>query len=650
MPELTEGEPVEVSGSTGRRYTLERRGDVISCSCPAWRNQRAPAYRRSCKHLRAHLGENAEAARVGAGALRRPKWSTKNIVDEAPYRRARRRAALHDTLARAEAVEEHMLRVYGMPLPRHLAYAIGFWRGLTADERDEAWAYMGTGPCGVSEWYAEGGLAMRRIDALDERLHYRFRADPPEFVTVFGGNSDGSHWGLWYDDPHALPRELAHNWARDSAETGPSGPTLLHALREDLERAASEPEWRHARAILSWMHEVQPQEWDAYASAGIGAPPPRTHWAVGGMDPIVPGVDLPQDLIDGHQERYEAYRAGDPRVLESIARAREELAEGSPLRALFLGRELHWMDADPWRAECTELLVSAYEALGRGPLARIVEVHHAHRDLRSVGVYLSEGHLRPLAAAVYRDEAEAVEALLNAGPGRAELVDAFASVKSLAVARRLLAQDPSVIEEATVRALRGYAQRRAYDPENAARHGAPIIAHLLASGGARGEALIAALELGEPELSELLGAHVDLHHRDRFGATPLHVAAAVADLTLTTRCLDRGADPTLKDLEGRRPLDLAMDAWGRRISTAAAVIKALKAALKRASEPPEGAAEGLAEEDPLAVDARVSHAKFGLGTIREVAGDKLTVLFDEGGEKRLLRRFVSPWPRGDAGS
>lgn len=632
MPDLLEGTTVEVSGSTGRRYVLERRGDVISCTCPAWRNQRLPLERRSCKHLRAHLGESAEAARVGTPALRRPNWSTANIVAEAPYVRLRRRASLAGTLAQAEAVEEHMRVVYGMPLPRHLAYAIGFWEGLSEVEREEAWAYLGTGPCGVSEWYAADGLRLRRIDELDERLHYRFRADPPEFVSVFGGNSDGSHWGLWYDDPGALPREIAHNWARDSAETSSCGPTLLSALREALEQAAAEPDWTHARAILGWIHEVHAQEWDAYAEAQIEAPPVRTHAAIGGMDPIVPGVDLPHDLTVGHERRYEAYRAGDPEVLAWIERARQELAAGSPLRALFLGRELHWMDADPWRQACTELLVGAYEALGRDPLARITEVHHSRRDLRSVGVYLSAGHLRPLAAAAYRDELATVEELLAEEPGREAIIDAFAAVKSIPVATRLLEADPSVAEAATVQVITAYTREKAYDPEAAAERGFPLVSHLLTAGGARGEGLFAALSLGDSDLSTLLGAHVDVHAVDRFGASPLHMAAAFADPTLTVACLGRGADPDLRDSEGRRPLDLAMDAWSRRITTAAAVIKALKDAVQPRERP---------SADPFAIDSRVSHAKFGLGTIREAAGDKLTVVFDTAGEKRLLKRFVT---------
>ena len=49
-------------------YTLTRHGDVYSCTCPAWRNQGAPIDRRTCKHLRAYLGDDAETARIGVAA------------------------------------------------------------------------------------------------------------------------------------------------------------------------------------------------------------------------------------------------------------------------------------------------------------------------------------------------------------------------------------------------------------------------------------------------------------------------------------------------------------------------------------------------------------------------------------------------------
>jgi DNA ligase-1 len=71
MPELSEGESVEVTGSSGSKYVLKNVGGVYSCSCPAWRNQSLPIDRRTCKHLRAYRGEAAEQARLD-GSLALP--------------------------------------------------------------------------------------------------------------------------------------------------------------------------------------------------------------------------------------------------------------------------------------------------------------------------------------------------------------------------------------------------------------------------------------------------------------------------------------------------------------------------------------------------------------------------------------------------
>ena len=67
MPTLADGASVEVQGSSSS-YTLSRNGSVYMCSCPAWRNQGAAIGLRTCKHLRAYLGDASETKRIGAPA------------------------------------------------------------------------------------------------------------------------------------------------------------------------------------------------------------------------------------------------------------------------------------------------------------------------------------------------------------------------------------------------------------------------------------------------------------------------------------------------------------------------------------------------------------------------------------------------------
>ncbi|MBS2002570.1 MAG: DNA ligase [Cyanobacteria bacterium SZAS LIN-5] len=78
MPDIEDGETVEIKGSAKDPYQLRNVGGVYSCTCPAWRNQSTAIERRTCKHLRQYCGEDAEKARLGgelptsASRTRRP--------------------------------------------------------------------------------------------------------------------------------------------------------------------------------------------------------------------------------------------------------------------------------------------------------------------------------------------------------------------------------------------------------------------------------------------------------------------------------------------------------------------------------------------------------------------------------------------------
>ncbi len=72
MPDLQDGETVEMQGSGAKPYVLKNTGGVYSCSCPAWRNQSLAIEKRTCKHLRKLRGDAAEEARIGGALPQRP--------------------------------------------------------------------------------------------------------------------------------------------------------------------------------------------------------------------------------------------------------------------------------------------------------------------------------------------------------------------------------------------------------------------------------------------------------------------------------------------------------------------------------------------------------------------------------------------------
>src|SRR5437868_12614150 len=66
MPDLNDGESIEMQGSGKSPYILKNTGGVYSCTCPAWRNQSFGIEKRTCKHLRKLRGDAAETERVGS--------------------------------------------------------------------------------------------------------------------------------------------------------------------------------------------------------------------------------------------------------------------------------------------------------------------------------------------------------------------------------------------------------------------------------------------------------------------------------------------------------------------------------------------------------------------------------------------------------
>ena len=71
MPDLRDGQSVDVPGSTGT-YTIKNVGGVYACNCMAWRTQSAPVDRRTCKHIRRLRGDAAEDIRIGATTAPKP--------------------------------------------------------------------------------------------------------------------------------------------------------------------------------------------------------------------------------------------------------------------------------------------------------------------------------------------------------------------------------------------------------------------------------------------------------------------------------------------------------------------------------------------------------------------------------------------------
>ncbi len=367
-----------------------------------------------------------------------PAWQIWSARLDLAGARDRVERALARTAAVAPAVHTRYTRMYALPFPPwldHLAAlleALGelpfdpdplYYEATPGWQRGNAWLdqALGMRAAGLLDWYVPGNLERATVEAaqmydavppggegpLDPRLDMRYRADAPQLVTFLGGDSDGLHWGLWYDSPAYAP-VIAHNYARDSAETWIDGdaliPWLSATLLEKQRQAADELDLnidndelrpyalgglRALRVVelhLAALAELAPATPDAPAPCPwprterhpVGSPRLALRPGSGDVPPHVPDFGPYSDDANPPTETRRAW----------IDAARRELADGSSGYALALGLYLHWLDSDDLRAEAGQLLLDAYTTAGYQPFADILRVHLLHRDLSSVGVFV----------------------------------------------------------------------------------------------------------------------------------------------------------------------------------------------------------------------------------------------------------------------
>jgi hypothetical protein len=614
-------------------------------------------------------GPRIDALRAAVEALRAPGAAAAGVprpLDEvlglpvahfdersfapSPSAIARRQQSLDRMSVRFDAVAAYFKRTHGLRLPRHLAVWAAFWDSLDAAERD-AMDFVGRSPGNIAAWFEDGGLHRRVRDGLDVRLNDRFRFDPPELVTVAFGDSDGLHYGLWYDDPAELPSFVAANYARDSAECWRGETSVIQTLRAELEqRAADDPDGKSPRQLmiaraLEWFTEA-----DEAAIAADGELP----WAavrrpalwVG----IGPALAPEHGAIDILGDREEAYRQRSTAQIKRLAEvARRELGQDKPACALVVGQELHHLDESRFRKVARELLVSAYEALGRDALAQIARLHYRHRDLRNVGIYEADARLSALEIAALEDDADEVKRLLGlgepaqqggAGAGRAapstpkqdEIQGAVAAARSLAVLDPLL---DLLAPEALAAALSHHLDPTSlYDSDDTRGE---LVGRLLDRGDLADKTFPQALDGGKDAVIRQYLGRVSPDGRTDDGTPLLNLATRAGRPEAVRELLARGADPTATNRKGLTALDEAREVWTVDPHCAADLFALLKPEEPGPEQPPE-------EQDGWVVGARVRHSKFGTGKVKAVKGSgentKLDVRFGSV-TKTLLARFVS---------
>ncbi|MDC0749239.1 hypothetical protein [Polyangium mundeleinium] len=318
--------------------------------------------------------------------------------------RRRRAEAVDKFMARHAEVAARVEQTYGLLLPKHAALTWAFFSSLSPYEWRAPAQRLGIGPytvsSGVLSLYSERAFQRPLKEGFDPQMHFVAPAFPPEALIMFCG--DFSAFALFYDDPAYLPSgavvydmedksrwmgetflDFFRDWARElikypgilRGEDGEIDETTFFNVRLFLEaleefEAYTEQVREEDRARMRWPYNERAQM--AEHGSGVGICTDQGDGA---------GFEIPSDI---HAPESQAA------VAQAVARARQLLAEGDPRYALALGRELHCACTIPpdrrnvsplWQAEALSLMVAAYEALGRGALARKAEVHHANRGI-----------------------------------------------------------------------------------------------------------------------------------------------------------------------------------------------------------------------------------------------------------------------------
>lgn len=303
-------------------------------------------------------------------------------------RTARRQACLDAVLARAPELRERFRAAYGLSLPDH---ALRFWALWQSRSRAEIKAFEFAGMSAGGFYDLFGDTVPTPQEGLDPRLHGRFYQAPANLILGAWGDSDGLHWGLWFDSDDDPSPAVAGFYARDGGGGFVASDTFCGLVIQRAEglldqRGGDEEERvrvRHRGHMLIELARWFEPEAVSSSTRSMGQETVDGF----GLGPVAP-EGVAADRLRAH-DAWDTFRDDAQTTARWEAAAWKELKAGSPAFALLIGRDLHWLSLDDAvrEARASALLIAAHTAMGNPALAEIARVHAESRDLPSVGIY-----------------------------------------------------------------------------------------------------------------------------------------------------------------------------------------------------------------------------------------------------------------------
>jgi hypothetical protein len=262
--------------------------------------------------------------------------------------------------------------------------ATGVWKNLAMTKRSEANAFWGV-PFSddLFSFFAFTKKNPKALEALNlfelGPLKFlagglpeaaRFYNDPPEFVTVLGGMTDGLHWGYWFDAPGELEPVVVSYYANDAFALTVHGASLFDALRQQLdahERDAngyliddpdSADDYRARLASYAKIRKTLP--------AKKKAPKRKSTAMTRSRAGIVVRAKQYRPLSSTDLFQAWNFKPTAAVVKKMVSAARTAADEGFPGTALKLGHDL-WIYAEH-QSQSVAMLDLAYQRLGRDVL------------------------------------------------------------------------------------------------------------------------------------------------------------------------------------------------------------------------------------------------------------------------------------------
>jgi Uncharacterised conserved protein (DUF2228) len=256
-------------------------------------------------------------------------------------------------------------------------------------------ALTGSGLVGPFEFLNESKLVEE--DPLWDARYYN---DPPEFLTIARGRTDGLHWGYYIDDPQSPTFPVVAYYGNDAFELTVVGDTLFEALRDELEGHYSgclenieyDPDGKDTyQRYLDQLARLR-ERLQTYATGErdeVGEEYSAKYHAMSGLSRrvIAPtrdgmGIVVPdgkyQPLNGDDPSQLWDYRPTSQEVQQRSGEALQLLAQGYPGAALKLGKDL-WVYRD-FRGASYALLDAAYANLSRELLREWLHMAVAFRN------------------------------------------------------------------------------------------------------------------------------------------------------------------------------------------------------------------------------------------------------------------------------